>query len=82
MINDPSVFEKPIKKKPLLNFASLAAKVKRTVNGKLKVVKMERNFLGTSLVLSMDHNLDLREAFTLLLSPIPLCLGHVDGSMN
>ena len=55
VIDDPANFEKPIKKQKILNFASMAAKVKRVRNQKVEVVKMERNLMGRLLILSIEN---------------------------
>ena len=59
VIADPAAFEKPIKKQAINNFASIKAKVKRTRNDKVEVLKMERNFVSTLLVASIERKIDM-----------------------
>ena len=82
VIADPAAFEKPIKKQTINNFASIKAKVKRTRNDKVKVLKMERNFVSTLLVASIERKIDMEVVIRYPLHPLPLCLAQPDGTMN
>ena len=80
--DDPSAFEKPIKKQFINNFASMGAKVKRIKNNKVETLKMERNYLSTLLIIAINNKIDMETVLEYPLSPIPLVFGHLDGSMN
>ena len=82
VIDDPANFEKPIKKQKILNFASMAAKVKRVRNQKVEVVKMERNLMGRLLILSIENKIDMETIFGFPMTPLPLVYCHPDGSLN
>ena len=82
VINDPSAFEKPIKKQVINNFASMGEKVRRVRNNQVEVLKMERNYLSTLLVTALEKKMDMELVLRFPLSPIPLVFAHPDGSMN
>ena len=82
VIDDSANFERPIKKLPLMNFASVGVKVKKTIAGKTIVLKMERNLFSQMLALSLKHNISIDLILSYPLTPIPLTLGQLDGSMN
>ena len=45
-------------------------------------VKGTRNLFGCLLCLSTEHQIDLEKVFTYPMTPVPLSLTHLDGSMN
>ena len=42
---------------------------------------MERDLFGSILFMSLQHQIDVGELFKIPLTPVPLSLCHVDGSM-
>ena len=65
-----------------MNFATVGVKVKKTIAGKTIVLKMERNLFSQMLALSLKHNISIDLILSYPLTPIPLTLGQLDGSMN
>ena len=81
--NDPERFEKPIKRRKVRNFASEAITVKVMAKDmKIKQLQGTRDLFGRLLYLATTSELDLASIFTYPLTPIPLSLAHVDGSIN
>ena len=81
--NDASRFEKPIQRRKVQNFASAAVKCKVKTKD-LKVVELQgtRNLFGRLLYLSTLEHIDLEKVFQFPLTPVPLSLSHLDGSIN
>ena len=80
-LKDPNRCEKNITLQKLHRFASEEQKYKIKANEKLVVVKMERDLSGRILLMSLQHQIDVGELFKFPLTPVPLSLCHVDGSM-
>ena len=80
--NDATWFERPIPQNKVNNFSSAAAKV--TVKKDLKVIELKgtRDLFVRLLYLSSIQNVDLEKVFSFPLTPVPLSLAHVDGSIN
>ena len=57
-------------------------KKKIKVAGKVQEVKMQRDLFGRLLGVAGDQKLDLGEVLRFPLTPMPLSLCHVDGSMH
>ena len=80
---NPARFEKPIQRRKMQNFASGAIKTKLTVKDKtIKELQGTRDLFGRLLYLSAQKKIDLSIVFKFPLTPVPLSLGHVDGSLN
>ena len=80
---DPLRFEKPIPRRKVKNFASAAVKIGVTSkNAKVAELQGTRDLFGRLLYLSSVANINLEKVFTFPLTPVPLSLAHVDGSMN
>jgi len=80
---NPSRFEKPISRNKLKNFSADAVKVKLTVKDrKIKELQGTRDLFGRLLYLAASNDLDLTLVFSYPLTPVPLALAHVDGSIN
>ena len=45
-------------------------------------VKIERDLFGSILFLPLQRKIDIGERLHLPLTPIPLCLAHINGSMQ
>ena len=80
---DASRFEKPIPRRKVKNFASAALKSKVSMKD-LKVVELQgtRDLFGRLLFLSTVEKVDLEKVFKYPLTPVPLSLAHIDGSLN
>ena len=81
--SDPTRFEKPIKKKKITNFASAAVKSSMKTKD-LKVLELQgtRDLFGRLLYISTNGGIDLEHVFRFPLTPVPLSLCHLDGSIN
>ncbi len=76
-------FQKPISRRKVKNFASDAVKTKLTCKDqKLLELKGTRDLFGRLLYVSTMEDVDLSKVFCYPLTPVPLSLAHVDGSMN
>ena len=82
-MNDSKPIKKAIGRRKVQNFADGAVKMKtRGKNMKLKEIQGICDLLGRLLYLATMSNIDLKLVFIFPLTPVPLSLGHVDGSMN
>ena len=83
VILNASGFEKPVQRRKVQNFASAAVKCKVKTKD-LKVVELQgtRNLFGRLLYLSTLEHIDLEKVFWFPLTPMPLSLSHLDGSIN
>ena len=45
-------------------------------------VKMERDLFGSILFFALQRNIDMGEMLKFPLTPVPICLAHIDGSMQ
>jgi hypothetical protein len=76
-------FEKSISRRKVKHFASEAVKVKvKTQDLKVLELKGTRDLFGRLVYLATDMKLDLPRVFTYPLTPVPLCLAHVDGTKH
>ncbi|RUM44803.1 MAG: hypothetical protein DSY80_04015 [Desulfocapsa sp.] len=80
---DPQRFEKPIQRRKIKNFASAAEKSKIKTKD-LKVVELQgtRDLFGRLLYLSTMEDIDVEKVFQFPLTPVPLSLAHLDGTLN
>lgn len=76
---DCTRFHKPLKN-PVMTFASLKKKTEK-IGQKVHEVKLQRDLFGRLLTLSLDKNLDLEKVLCFPITPVPLSLCHIDGSM-
>lgn len=79
--NNELRFESPISKNKILNFTSCTKKVKAKINNKVQEVRMQRNFFGRMLGVAMEQTVDIEKLFSYPMTPIPLSLCHLDGSI-
>lgn len=82
-VEDPYRFEKPITRGRINTFANDGAKYKKSrADGKVVELKMERDLMGRLLCIALENKVDMAEILSYPLTPVPLCLSHLDGSMN
>lgn len=80
---DQGRFEKPITRRKIRNFATAA--VKKSITAKdQKVIELQgtRDLFGRLLYISTMEQIDIEKVFKYPLTPVPLALAHVDGSIN
>lgn len=74
-------FYQPLKKY-IQTFASIKKKKTMNIGGKLHEVKLQRDLFSRLLALSLDTNLDFEKVLCFPITPVPLSLCHIDGSIN
>lgn len=57
---DPTAFEKPIKRQKVFTFAEEGVKETKRINGKVKEIQMQRDMCGKLLMLSMKNKIDMK----------------------
>ena len=84
VIETPSRFEEPIKKIPLVNFASesFQNRNKSALAKKVAEVKGTRDLYSRLIWLAAKGNLDLEQTLTFPTVPNPPSMSHHDGSMR
>ena len=81
-IKDPKRFEERIPGDKILNFANEGTSFSlRGANNKLIVAEMVRYLFGSILFLAIQRKIDMAEVLLFSLTPTPLSLSHVDGTM-
>ena len=64
-------------------FSSEGAKVeKKSTDGKVIEMKMERNLFDKLLCVALEKKIDLKEILRYPLTPVPLSLCHFHGTKN
>ena len=82
-VENPNRFEERIKKNKILIFSTESGKLKvRGAEGKIIEATLIRDLFGSILCLSMQQKIDMAEVLKYPLTPVPLCLSHVDSSVN
>ena len=78
----PERFEERIKRQKLLTFTTEAGKKRITSkDGKILAACFVRGLFGSILDLTIKKRIDIREVLAYPLTPLPLSLCHVDGSL-
>lgn len=75
-------FHQPLKKNSVMTFANLTKKKNIKIGQKVQEVKLQRDLFGRLLALSLDTNIDLEKVLCFPITPVPLSLCHIDGSLN
>lgn len=78
---DKDRFDRSLKMNNIMNFTSLQTKKKMKVAGKLLEVRLQRDLFGQLLVIALDQKIDIDKILTYPLTPVPLSLCHLDGSI-
>ncbi|KAG8177889.1 hypothetical protein JTE90_001720 [Oedothorax gibbosus] len=79
---DDGRFEESIKKTPINNFSIDYAKKRKTkLGGKVQEVRVQRDFFGRILGISIDNKVDMAKIFSYPITPVPLSLCHFDGAI-
>ena len=82
-VADPSRYEKSIKRQKVCTFSSEGAKVnKKSMDGKVIEMKMERNLFGKLLCVAFEKEIDVKEILRYPLTPVPLSMCHFDGILR
>ena len=82
-VADPSRFEKRIRQQTLNTFASEAGKREiKGRDGKIVAACLVRDVFGNILYHSLQNIIDMAEVLKYPLTPVPLSLSHVDGTMQ
>ena len=77
----PARFEEPIKRTKLNTFQNEEVKPKKTGDNKLSELKMERNLYGRLICIAIENSIDLSVILTYPITPVPLSMYHIDGSI-
>ena len=82
-VENPNRFEERINKNKICNFATESGKPKiQWAEGKIIETTLIRDLLGSILCMSMQQKIDMAKVLKYPLTPVPLCLSHVDSSVN
>ncbi len=80
---DGTRFTKPIKRRKIRNFRSDALKIRiSTKDNNIQELQGTRDLFGHLLHLAVTKGVDLTTVLAYPRTPVPLSLGHVDGSVN
>lgn len=80
-VEDPSKFDQAIPQTKIHNFTEAIKKNKIKVAGKDVELRMQCDFFGQLLQISLQKTLDLDKVLTYQLTPVPLSMCHLDGSI-
>ncbi|CAH1173831.1 unnamed protein product [Phaedon cochleariae] len=80
-VEDENRFEKPIKRNKVLNFTDNMQKKKIPVSGKVVELRMQRDLFGQFLCISLKKSLDIEKVLIYPLTPVPLSMCHIDGTI-
>ena len=81
-IEDPTRFNKSIKRQTIHSFATEGGtKNIKVGDGKTISACLIRDLFGSILFLSLERKADMAEVLSYPLTPVPLSLSHVDGTM-
>ena len=81
-VENPSRFERPIKKQKMYTFATESGRKKVKKEGKVVSACLIRDLFGSILNISLERKTDMGEVLSYPLTSFPLSLSHVDGSMH
>ncbi|KAG8177854.1 hypothetical protein JTE90_027120 [Oedothorax gibbosus] len=80
---DDGRLEKSIKKTLINNFSIDYAKKRKTkLGGNVQEVRVQRDFFGCILGISIDNKVDMAKIFVYPITPVPLSLCHFDGAIS
>ena len=78
----PTRFEERIMREKLTTFASEGATTNKKCGNKEVQLKMERNLFVKILQIALERKVDMGELLKYPLTPLPLSLSHLDGTMR
>ena len=82
-VENPNWFEERIKNNKIYSFVTDSGKQNVwEAEGKIIEAILIIDLFGSILCFSMQQKIDMVEVLKYLLTPVPLCLSHVDGSVN
>ncbi|KAJ8685331.1 hypothetical protein QAD02_021124 [Eretmocerus hayati] len=74
-------FESTMKTNKILNFKQCNVKKKITAQGKVHEIRMQRDCFGRLLAISQDNETDIEKCLCYPITPVPVSLCHMDGSI-
>ena len=81
-VNERSArFEEPTKRNKLNTSQNEGVKPKKTGDNKHSELKMERNLYGRLLCIAIENSIDLSVILSYPITPVPLSMCHIDGSI-
>ena len=81
--DDPNAYQNPIKRQKIKNFASEAGNYKvSSKNKSLVSVSMTSDLFGSILYHALQAEVDMEQILRYPLSPAPLSISHVSGTMQ
>lgn len=78
--SNPHRFEQSIQRNVIHTFK--AKKIVKRQHGKVTEVKLHRDLFGRLLGISLQQNVDIEKVLEYPLTPVPLSLCHMDGTIN
>ncbi|CAI9729001.1 Hypothetical predicted protein [Octopus vulgaris] len=81
-VENPALFEKPLRKIKIKTFASDSVGNRRPKNKRLQRMKCTCDLMGRMLIISAKEKLDLKHVLTYPITPVPLALCCSDGKMT
>ncbi|KAF9408574.1 hypothetical protein HW555_011794 [Spodoptera exigua] len=79
--DSPDRFEKPIPKVKIMNFSNEIVKKTIKSGNKVQEIKMQRDLFGRLLGLSLDYKIDMEKILCYPVTPLPMSMCRVDGSL-
>ena len=77
--DDPNAYQNPIKRQKIKNFASEAGSY---IVSSLLLVSMSHDLFGSILYHALQAEVDMEQILRYLLTPVPLSISHVSGTMQ
>ncbi|XP_041981090.1 uncharacterized protein LOC121736526 [Aricia agestis] len=75
-------FNEPIKKNPVFTFSTVKKKKKVVLGGKVQELRLQRDLFGRLLALSLEKKISIEKVLCYPITPMPLSLCHMDGTIN
>ncbi|XP_047992980.1 uncharacterized protein LOC125231567 [Leguminivora glycinivorella] len=80
--NSSERFEKAIPKVKIMNFSTEISNKTVKSGHKVQEIKMQRDLFGRMLGLSLDHKIDMEKMLCYPITPLPMSMCHLDGSVH
>lgn len=75
-------FQEPIKRNPVATFSSIKRKKKVQLGGRIQELRLQRDLFGRLLALLLEKKINTEKVFCYPITPMPLSLCHMDGTIN